>query len=64
MENIYERCTLCLCETGDNGNSLIWYDSMQLCKRCYERYNKSDYDKHCMLVNSIKKYRRILSKED
>lgn len=61
MKNVYESCSLCLKETEDKGNSLIWRDSMQLCPECYERYTKSDYDKECMLINAIKKYRKVLS---
>ena len=55
MKNVYERCSLCLKETEDKGNSLIWRDSLQLCPECYERYTKSDYNKECMLINAIKK---------
>ena len=56
--NIYNCCCLCLKEDKNNGDKLIWRDSMQLCKNCYDEYIKSDYEKAIMLINAIKRYRR------
>lgn len=64
MKNIYETCCLCLKDTGDKGDSLIWRDSMQLCPECYKEYTKSDYKKECMLINAIKKYRKVISESE
>lgn len=58
MLNIYNCCCLCLKEDKNNGNNLIWCDSMQLCQNCYDEYNESDYKKQIMPINAIKKYRR------
>ena len=58
MSNIYNCCCLCLEEDKHNGDNLIWKDSMQLCKKCYDEYSSSDYKKQIMPINAIKKYRR------
>lgn len=60
MLNIYNCCCLCLKEDKNNGDNLIWCDSMQLCQSCYDEYNESDYKKGIMPINAIKKYRRKL----
>lgn len=58
---IYNCCSLCLEESKDNGDSLIWRDSMQLCKKCYDKYTESGYSEKNMCINAIKKYRKMLS---
>ena len=35
---------------------------MQLCPKCYTRYNASAYNQRVMLINSIKCYRRLIGK--
>ena len=45
-----------------DGGNLIWYDSLQLCPSCYERFTASAYNQRVMLINSIKCYRRLISK--
>ena len=57
---IYNCCSLCIKESKNNGDDLIWLDSMQMCKDCYKKYQESDYNKQIMLINAIKKYRRII----
>lgn len=60
MKNIYNCCCLCLREDEHNGDDLVWYDGMQLCRTCYLWYapevRKSD--REGMLVNAIRNYRR------
>lgn len=56
--NIYNCCCLCLEEDKNNGDNLIWYDSMQLCESCYDNYLKNEYEKKIMPINAIKRYRR------
>ena len=63
MSNIYNCCSLCLEEDKNNGDNLIWRDSMQLCERCYERYTENQYNKETMLINAIKMYRRKLDEQ-
>ena len=56
--NIYNCCCLCLEEDKQNGDNLIWSDSMQLCESCYKKYNENNYNKSIMPINAIKRYRR------
>lgn len=59
---IYKRCSLCFTKFEPDGGELIWKDSMQLCPKCYTRYNASAYNQRVMLINSIKCYRRLIGK--
>ena len=60
INRIYNCCSLCIKEDTNNGNNLIWCDSMQLCPECYKEFTKSDYNKHIMPINAIKKYRKVI----
>lgn len=59
--NIYNCCFLCLEEDKNNGDNLIWRDSMQLCKKCYQLYSDSEYNQQIMPINAIKRYRRKIA---
>ena len=59
---IYKRCSLCMTKDEPDGGNLIWKDSMQLCQNCYDRFTASAYNQRVMLINSIKCYRRLISK--
>lgn len=59
-ETVTTRCTLCFSKSEKNGDDFIWKDSMQLCPKCYERYNESAYNQRIMLINSVKSYRRLV----
>ena len=59
---VYKRCSLCFTKFEPDGGELIWKDSMQLCPKCYTRYNASAYNQRVMLINSIKCYRRLIGK--
>lgn len=56
------RCCLCFTKSEKNGDDLIWYDSLQLCPNCYDRFATSGYNQRVMLINSLKCYRRLISK--
>jgi len=58
---IYNCCSLCLKEDKNNGDNLIWVDGMQLCKQCYNKYNKNEYEARSMKINAIRKYRYKLN---
>lgn len=58
----YKRCSLCFTKDEPDGGNLIWRDSMQLCQKCYDRYCESPYNQRVMLINSIKSYRKLISK--
>ena len=60
LNKIYNCCSLCIKEDTNDGKNLIWCDSMQLCPECYNEYNESEYKKHTMTINAIKKYRKII----
>lgn len=57
-----ERCALCFERSEKHGDDLIWKDSFQLCPRCYTKYEESPYNQRVMMINSIKCYRRLISK--
>lgn len=60
-ETVTHRCSLCFDKAKEpDGGELIWKDSLQLCPKCYERYNESAYNQRCMLINSVKSYRRLI----
>lgn len=59
---IHKRCSLCFKKDEPDGGNLIWYDSLQLCQKCYDRFTASAYNQRVMLINSIKCYRRLISK--
>lgn len=56
------RCALCFEKHEPDGGDLIWYDSLQLCPKCYEKFTESAYNQRVMLINSIKCYRRLIGK--
>ena len=59
---IYKRCALCFEKNEPDGGDLIWKDSLQLCPKCYAKYEESAYNQRVMLINSLKCYRRLVSK--
>lgn len=59
---IHKRCALCFEKHEPDGGDLIWHDSLQLCPKCYEKFTASAYNQRVMLLNSIKCYRRLISK--
>lgn len=61
-ETVTKRCSLCFTKDEPDGGNLIWYDSLQLCPSCYERFTASPYNQRVMLINSLKCYRRLISK--
>ena len=61
---IYNRCSLCFKGgTEEFYNKLINIDSLQLCPKCYQEYNKSEYHIKAMLCNSIKMYRKKIEND-
>ena len=56
------RCCLCFTKDEPDGGNLIWYDSLQLCPNCYERFKASAYNQRVSMINAIKCYRRLISK--
>ncbi len=62
MSTVSERCCLCFRKSDKHGDDLIWKDSLQLCPRCYERYNESAYNQRVMMLNSIKCYRKLVTR--
>ena len=62
--SIYNSCSLCLEKDKDNGDNLVWYDGLQLCRTCYENYIKSDYNKKIMPLNAIRRYRREIEERE
>ena len=62
---IGQCCCLCVQESDKDGDDLIWFDGMQLCPDCYNKYtHNNNFDKRSMLLNAIKKYRNLLRKDD
>lgn len=59
---VHKRCALCFEKHEPDGGDLIWKDSFQLCPKCYEKYSESPYNQRVMMINSIKCYRRLISK--
>ena len=59
---VYKRCSLCFTKDEPNGGNLINYDSLQLCPKCYEKFIASGYNQRVMLLNSLRCYRRLISK--
>ena len=55
-------CCLCIEESKNNGDDLIWKDGLQLCQECYNRYSESGYNEKIMALNAIKKYRNLIRK--
>lgn len=62
MSSVNERCALCFSKSDKNGDDLIWKDSLQLCPKCYEKFNESAYNQRVMLLNSIKCYRKLVAR--
>lgn len=62
MSSVSERCALCFRKSDKKGDDLIWKDSLQLCPKCYERFSESPYNQRVMLLNSIKCYRKLVSR--
>lgn len=60
-KDIYNMCSLCLKTVGND--NLIWSDGLQMCEHCHDKYIENDYNKQCMQINAIKKYRKILNGE-
>ena len=59
---VYKRCSLCFTKDEPDGDNLINYDSLQLCPKCYEKFIVSGYNQRVMLLNSLRCYRRLISK--
>ena len=59
---VYKRCSLCFTKDEPDGGNLINYDSLQLCPKCYEKFIASGYNQRVMLLNSLRCYRRLISK--
>ena len=59
---IYKRCSLCFEKHEPDGGDLINYDSLQLCQKCYDKFRDNPYNQRVMLLNSIRCYRRLISK--
>lgn len=59
-ETVSNRCCLCFTRSEKNGDDLIWKDSLQLCPKCYEKYDESAYNQRVMMINSIKCYRKLI----
>lgn len=59
---IFKRCSLCFKKHEPDGGDLINYDSLQLCPECYDRFKASAYNQRCMLINSIKCYRKLIAR--
>lgn len=62
MSSVSERCALCFSKSDKHGDDLIWKDSLQLCQKCYDKYNESAYNQRVMLLNSIKCYRKLVGR--
>lgn len=62
MSTVSERCALCFNKSEKHGADLIWKDSLQLCQKCYDKFNESPYNQRVMLLNSIKLYRKLVSR--
>ena len=60
MSSINKRCSLCFRETEDK--DLISKDSLQLCPKCYNKYEESAYNQRVMLLNSIRCYRKLVER--
>lgn len=60
MSTVNERCCLCFKKSEKHGDDLIWKDSLQLCKKCYDKYSESPYNQRVMMLNSIKCYRKLI----
>jgi hypothetical protein len=60
MSSINKRCSLCFRETGDK--DLVAKDSLQLCPKCYTKYEESPYNQRVMLLNSINCYRKLVER--
>lgn len=59
---VHKRCALCFEKNEPDGGELIWKDSLQLCPKCYEKFEASAYNQRVMLLNSIKCYRKLIAK--
>ena len=59
---VYKRCSLCFTKDEPDRDNLINYDSLQLCPKCYEKFIASGYNQRVMLLNSLRCYRRLISK--
>lgn len=62
MSTVAERCSLCFSKSEKQGDDLIWKDSLQLCQKCYDRYNESAYNQRVMMLNSIRCYRKLVER--
>lgn len=62
MSTIHKRCSLCFTKDEPDGGHLIWKDSLQLCPKCYKKYEESAYNQRVMLINSIKCYRKLVER--
>ena len=59
---VYKRCSLCFTKDEPDGGHLINLDGLQLCQKCYDKFRASAYNQRCMLLNSLRCYRRLISK--
>ena len=59
---VYKRCSLCFTKDEPDGSHLINLDGLQLCQKCYDKFRASAYNQRCMLLNSLRCYRRLISK--
>lgn len=60
MSSINERCSLCF--RKENSENLVSKDSLQLCPKCYKKYEESPHNQRVMLLNSIKLYRKLVER--
>ena len=60
MSTVTKRCSLCF-KIEDDAH-LICKESLQLCPKCYAKWNESGYEQKLMLVKSIKCYRQLVEK--
>lgn len=59
---VNKRCFLCYTLDKNDGDTLIWYDSMQLCEKCYNKFKESAYNQRIGLINSVKCYRKLIER--
>lgn len=62
MSTVSERCCLCFRKSPNKGDDLIWKDSLQLCQKCYDKYEESAYNQRVMMINSLKCYRKLITR--
>lgn len=60
MSSINERCSLCF--RKEKSENLVSKDSLQLCPKCYKKYEESPYNQRVMLLNSVKCYRKLIAR--